>query len=381
MNERKSGVPLGKVFGVPVVLDLSWFLIFALLTWSLASSYYPARFDWPVELFWVMGAITAASLFGSVLLHELGHALVARAFRIPVRRIRLMIFGGVAELGDESPNAGAEFSVAAAGPLVSLLLAGVTAIGWVSLRAAGLFEPLYGLLGYLAWLNLTLVLFNLVPGFPLDGGRVLRSIIWAATGSLRRATRIAGTIGRLVAFGFIGLGVFLFFTGSVSNGLWMGFIGLFLQQAARAEMQSQAIRDLLVGRTVGQVMTRNVAPLPGDLTIRRLVDAHILGRGDRTFVIVEQGQPVGLFGVDNVRRVPVDQWPSVTLSEAMTPLGELGMVRPDTGLWPALKQMELAGIASLPVYEGGLLLGLLRHEDVLLYLRRLSILDPQLAQL
>ena len=227
-----------------------------------------------------------------------------------------------------------------------------------------------------------LALFNLIPGFPLDGGRVLRSIIWGVTNNLRKATMIAGNIGRFVAYGFMGYGLLqVFFLGNPSNGLWMGFIGLFLQNAAVNEMRSQVLRDVLSHRTVEQVISRNVAPLPGDISIQRLVDAHILGSGQRAFAVTQGDEIVGVLSAHHVRRLPSYQWPHVTVAEAMTPLGRTELLTPQTGLWTALKQMEIGKHSMLPVIENGRLVGLLRREDLVGLVRTLSLLEPRLARL
>lgn len=201
----RHNIPLGRLLGIPIGLDYSWFLIFALLTWSLAASYYPAEFkNWPAALYWFMGAVTAIMLFVSVLLHELGHSVVALRYKIPVRSITLFIFGGIAQIGTEPPSATAEFFVAIAGPIVSFALAVFFTV--VKPVVAGV-EPLWGLAKYLAYINTALVLFNLVPGYPLDGGHVFRAIVWAVTDNMRRATLIAAKVGRFFGFVFIFVGV------------------------------------------------------------------------------------------------------------------------------------------------------------------------------
>ena len=201
---NRHSIPLGRIFGIPVALDYSWFVIFALLTWMLAGSYYPAEFkNWPPLLYWVMGAVTAIMLFVSVLLHELGHSVIALSYKIPVRSITLFLFGGVAQIEAEPPSAIAEFFIAVGGPLVSLALA---ILFHAVQPLAGGIEPLLGLAKYLAYINLALVLFNLIPGYPLDGGRVLRAIVWAITGNMRRSTLIAANVGRFFAFLLIFIG-------------------------------------------------------------------------------------------------------------------------------------------------------------------------------
>jgi Zn-dependent protease/CBS domain-containing protein len=377
MNRRGGTIPLGRIFGVEVGLDLSWFLIFALLTWSLSTTYYPDRFaNWSSTLYWSMGALTAILLFVSVLLHEFGHALAAMAFKIPVHRIRLMIFGGVAELGDDAPNAGGEFIVAIAGPVVSLLLAGSLAGAWFTIRYANAPGAVVGVLGYLAFINLTLALFNLIPGFPLDGGRVLRAVLWGATGSMRRATNIAVQIGRIVGFIFIGLGLVQIVLGGLANGLWTAFIGMFLQGAARSELQVQRIRDMLDGETVSRLISRNYSLIPAEVTIQQLAGAPVLGGLARTLAVTQDERVVGMVNTRDFRRVPRDNWPQTPLGEVMTPLDRSEAVGPDTALWTALRRMEAERTGQLPVIAEDQLLGFVRRDDVLMFLQSIRQIGP-----
>ncbi len=226
---------LGRIFGIPVSLDSSWFFIFALLTWTLADNYYPAEFtNWPPFLYWVMGAVTALFYFMCILLHEVGHSVVALWYRIRVRGITLFMFGGVAQIEGQSPNAGAEFLIAIAGPLVNLILA---FIGYKSLPLFSDSAPLVALIKYLAYINLALALFNLIPGYPLDGGRVFRALVWGVTKDLRRATRIAATVGLGFAYLFVLIGVWKIVSGNISGGLWIILLGWFLQNAAKEQLQ------------------------------------------------------------------------------------------------------------------------------------------------
>jgi Zn-dependent protease len=245
----RHALPLGRIIGIPIDLDPSWFLVFALLTWTLAVGYYPAEFKtWPTTEYWIVGAMTACLLFASVLLHELGHSAVALRYRIPVRRITLFIFGGVAQIGGEPPSATAEFWIALAGPAVSFALAVFFNLVQPTLAAG---SAVLALATYLAYINGALVLFNLTPGFPLDGGRIFRAIVWGITHDLRRATVIAGNVGRLVGFLFILGGAWQFLGGNLINGMWIAFIGWFLESAALAQIQLQAVRGLLAGRPHG----------------------------------------------------------------------------------------------------------------------------------
>jgi Zn-dependent protease len=360
-------IPIGRILGIPLGLDPSWFLIFALITWTLAVSYYPAEFDnWPTVQYWVVGAVTAILFFGSVVLHELGHSVIALRYRIPVRSITLFIFGGVAQIGAEPPSAVAEFWIAIAGPVVSFTLA--LAFGALQSAFSGI-APLLALAKYLAYINGTLALFNLIPGFPLDGGRVFRAVVWGATHSLRRATLIAASVGRIIALLFILFGVWQMFNGHFGNGLWIAFIGWFLEGAANTQVQQQTLRDVLAGHTVVEVMKRGYASVPSDVTLQNLVDAHILGNGHRCFVVTRDEQPLGLLTLGDVKQVPRAEWSQTTAAQAMVPVADVKTAEPTEELWQAIEQMDRDGVNQLPVMADGRCLGMLSREDLIGYLR------------
>jgi Zn-dependent protease len=356
--------------GIPIGLDYSWFIVFALLTWSLASSYYPAEFkNWPPLLYWFMGAVTAIMLFVSVLLHELGHSAIAQRYKIPVRSITLFIFGGVAHIGAEPPSATAEFRIAIAGPIVSLVLAGC----FYAVRplVAGI-EPLLGLAKYLAYINIALVLFNLIPGYPLDGGRVFRAIVWAVTKNMRRATLIAANVGRGFGFLFIFVGIWQMSTGNFSGGLWIAFIGWFIDHAAAGRVHQVMFQNLLSGHTVSQAMSNHCAAVPEELTLQQLVDDHILGSAQRCFLVNRGENPVGMMTLHRIKEVPRPDWPTTRAAQVMLPLEQLKRTSPDTELWAALQQMDRDGVNQLPVTQNGDVLGMLSREDVITFLRTLQ---------
>jgi Zn-dependent protease len=363
----RHNVPLGRILGIPIGLDYSWFLIFVLLTWLLAGSYYPAEFkDWSPLLYWFMGAATALMLFGSVVLHELGHSVVALRFKVPVRSITLFIFGGVAQIGAEPPSAKAEFLIAIAGPIVSLALAVVFT---VLKPAVAPIEPLWGLVKYLAYINFALVLFNLIPGFPLDGGRVFRAVVWATTKNMRRATLIAANTGRFFGFLFICFGVWQMLGGNFGNGLWIAFIGWFLDNAASAQVHQVVFQGRLAGHTVAQAMNGHCASVPADLTLQQLVDEHILGSGRRCFLVQRGAKTVGLMTLHRIKGVPRPDWATTSAAQVMIPLEQLKRTDPDTGLWTALQQMDRDGVNQLPVMSGSQVVGMLSREDVITFLR------------
>jgi Zn-dependent protease len=366
----RQNVPLGRIMGIPVGLDYSWFLIFALMTFMLATSYFPMEFrGWAPGLYWIVGAATAILLFASVLVHELGHSVVALRFNIPVRSITLFIFGGVAQIAAEPPSPRAEFLIAIAGPITSFLLALFFTIAKPLFAAS---EPLWGLFKYLAYINFALAIFNLIPGFPLDGGRVFRAIVWAVTKNLRRATLIAANVGRTFGFLFIFLGVWQIFGGNFGGGLWIAFIGWFLDSAASAQVHQVVFQGMLAGHTVSQAMSERCVSVPADLTLQQMVDDHILGRGTRCFLVNRGGDTVGLMTLHRVKEVRREDWPSTTAAQVMLPLGELKRVAPASELGSALQLMDRDGVNQLPVMTDGHVVGMLSRDDVISFLRTMQ---------
>ena len=373
----RHNIPVGRILGIPIGLDYSWFVIFGLLTWMLAGSYYPAEFkNWPPLMYWLVGAATALMLFVSVLLHELGHSVVALRYNIPVRSITLFLFGGVAQIGAEPPSAVAEFLIAIAGPLVSLTLAVVFYA--VEPLVAGM-EPLLGLVKYLAYINLALVLFNLIPGYPLDGGRVFRAIVWAITGNMRRATLIAAHVGRFFAMVFIFVGVWQMFSGNFGGGLWIAVIGWFLDNAASAQVHQVMFQGLLVGHRVSQAMNTQCASVLGSLTLQDLVDKHILTSGQRCFLVNRSDDTVGLMTLHRIKEVPRSEWVTTSAAQVMLPWEELKRVDPDAELWAALQEMDRDGVNQMPVTRDHKVIGMLSREDVITFLRTLQELGTQPA--
>ncbi len=367
---NRSAISLGRILGIPIGLDYSWFLIFALLTWSLATSYFPSEFkDWPVTQYWIVGAVTVILMFGSVLLHELGHSVVALHYKIPVRSITLFIFGGVAQIGAEPPSAIAEFWIAIAGPITSFALA--ILFGLLQPVVSAL-APLLALAKYLAYINGTLGLFNLIPGFPLDGGRVFRAIIWGTTHSLRRATLIAASLGRFIAYLFIILGVWQMFSGNFGNGLWIAFIGWFLESAASSQSHQQTIHDLLAGHHVADTMRRDFIAILPNTTLEQLINQHILGNGRRCLVVKQDGRVAGLLTLHNITPIPSSDWSTTTAAQVMIPVNQMKWIRPDAELMDALGEMDRDGVNQLPVMVGDQIQGVLGRDDVITFLRTLS---------
>jgi Zn-dependent protease len=366
---NRHTIPLGRIMGIPIRLDYSWFLIFVLLTWTMAVGYYPAEFkNWPVAQYWFMGAVTAIMLFVSVLLHELGHSVVAMHYQVPVRSITLFIFGGVSLIGAEPPSAAAGFWVSIAGPLVSFALAALFSLAKPFFSGM---EPLLALFKYLAYINVALGVFNLIPGFPLDGGGVLRAIVWGVTHKMRRATIIAANVGRFIAFLFIFFGVWQMFRGNLFNGMWIAFIGWFLETAAAGQIQQVALQGLLGAHKVAQAMNTHYATVPADTTLQQLVDHHILGVGQRSFLATSGGHVIGLVTLHHIKQIPRSEWSTTAVSQIVIPATQMKRVRPDTGLWEALEEMDRDGVNQLPVMVDGQIQGMLSREDVVSYLRTL----------
>ncbi len=366
---NRHTIPLGRILGIPIGLDYSWFLIFVLITWTMAVGYYPAEFkNWPVVQYWIVGAITAIMLFVSVLLHELGHSVVAMHYKIPVRSITLFIFGGISLIGTEPASATAGFWIAIAGPVVSFALAALFSL--TQPFFAG-FASLLALFKYLIYINVALGLFNLIPGFPLDGGGVLRAIVWGVTHNMRKATLIAANVGRFIAYLFIFFGVWQMFGGNFINGLWIAFIGWFLESAAKGQVQQLALQNVLAGHKVSQAMNRQYTAIPADTTLQRLVDDHILGSGRRSFVVKRGEAAIGLLTLHHFKEIPRSDWPTMTATQAMVPLEQTKRLQPDEELWAALQEMDRDGVNQLPVMVNGQIQGMLSREDVISYLRTL----------
>jgi Zn-dependent protease len=363
----ESNLKLTRIWGIPIGLNNTWFLIFALVTFSLATGYFPTEYpQLSVPTYWFLGLLTSILFFGSVLAHELGHALIALRNQIQVRGITLFIFGGVAQIEKEPSSPGVEFRIAIAGPIVSLALAGVFMGLWLLDRSIPL---LAAPSAYLMRINLILALFNMIPGFPLDGGRVLRAILWKLSGDFRKSTQIASTSGQVVAYGFIGMGIFSMISGQFFNGLWLAFIGWFLQNAANAASAQVNLQHALQGIKVSQIMSRGCTRIPSLTPISQLVEGQILSGGERCFFVADNGKLEGLLTLRDVAAIPRQRWGFTTSRQAMVPADRLVQVHPDTELLEALRTMDSANVAQVPVMEAGELVGMLSRENVVHYMR------------
>lgn len=362
-----EGISIGKAFGIPLKLHYSWFIVFVLVVWSLAAGYFPAAYPhWNLTTSIIAGVITSLLFFASVLAHELMHSVVAQAAGIPIQSITLFIFGGVSRMTEEPKQPQVEFRMALAGPLTSLVLGGIFLAIWRWL--GDLPEFAKAIAFWLGWINIALASFNLIPGFPLDGGRVLRSLLWWQSGNLRSATRIASTVGRGIGYLLILIGIALIFMGNWINGLWLAFIGWFLESAAAGSYRQLALQDILKGHKVSELMTRDCPVLPPELTIQQLVNEQILTSGRRCFPVVRHTRVLGLITIHDIKAVPREQWSIKTVEEAMTPFANLKSVGPDEDLTTALRILTEQNVNQLPVVKDGNIIGMIARDNLLSFI-------------
>lgn len=359
-------VKLFRLAGFDVNLDLSWVFIALLISWTLATGYFPELYPgFKSTTYWSMGVIGAAGLFLSIVLHELSHSVVARRYGIPISGITLFIFGGVAQMEREPPTARAEFMMAIAGPLASLGLSLFFYVCAIGTAAAGTGTPVSGVLSYLALINLIVAIFNMVPAFPLDGGRVYRAWLWGRMGDMVAATRRAALAGQIFGLMLIGLGVASLFSGHLIGGLWWGLIGLFLHSASRNAITQLESQKLLESETVSRVMTRSPLTVPADITLRELVDNYIYGSFHETFPVVENGRPAGSIGVADLRVTNREDWDRLHVRDLMHPLSRLNTIGPGETTEAALRKMRESGHARLLVVEKGKLAGIVALRDIM----------------
>ncbi len=358
----RGSLSLGRILGIPIRLHASWFLIAALITWSLAAGYFPqTNPGWNSLTYLIVGAVASLLFFASVLLHELGHSVLALREGVPVKSITLFIFGGVAQIGREPPTAGAEFRIAIAGPLTSLGLAAIFGgLGAVLTEYAVVAAPL----AYLGRINLLLAAFNMIPGFPLDGGRVLRAALWQFGGGYQNATRWAARTGQVIAFGFIGLGVVQFFLGGTTNGLWLAFIGWYLNNAARASYQQVALQDMLTGLKARNVMIEQCAPVASDLQLDRLVEDHVLNGDQRCFFVTDSDDPQGVITLEDVKGVSRTQRGAAHGRSSDDSADSAFAADAEDDVWGLVQRMNEDGVGTVPILEDGRLLGVITLEHL-----------------
>ncbi len=363
----KSSLRLGRIAGIEIGIHYSWLLALVLITWSLARGFFPQSYPgWDMATYWVTGILAALFLFLSVLVHELAHSLVAIAKGLSVQGITLFIFGGVSNIKGEPERPSVEFVMAIVGPLASLVLAGIF---WGLRQAVGQqVSPLAAILWYLALVNALLAVFNLIPGFPLDGGRVLRSIIWGATGSLTKATNIAATVGRGFGWALIAFGVFQLITGNFLGGIWIAFIGWFLSSAANASRREVRARERLSGVRVRDVMNPIPECISPQISVGDVVRDIFLQRGRRAVPVCQDDELVGIVTLTDIKELPQSKWEYTAVGEIMT-RSPLHTVDTDDGLNSALKLLAEHSLNQVPVLSEGRLVGLLSRADVIRYLQ------------
>ena len=366
----RNSLRLVKISGIEIRLDYSWFIIFTLITWSLVQTFMSKKMNITTSL--TIGILSSLLFFASVLAHELAHSFVARANGVPVHSITLFIFGGMAQITREPKRPRDEFFMALAGPATSIVVA--ILFGAIWFVTSNFSKPIAEASYWLGLINGVLAVFNLIPGFPLDGGRVLRSIIWGITGNLRKSTRVASIIGRAIAYVFIFIGILIIFQVGWFNrvtwfsGLWIAFIGWFLANAAANSYNQMALRDRLQGHTVREVMVTDYPYIPHNLMLEELVHDYILHTGRHCFPVVDEELVLGIVTLHNVKEIPRERWHSTTVSEIMTPLEQLQTAHPDDELSDVLEQMTHEDVNQLPVIDYGKLVGMVARDNVLAFI-------------
>jgi Zn-dependent protease/CBS domain-containing protein len=380
----KNGFRVGRIFGIEIDIDWSWLLIFALISWSLAASFGTFHKDWSLAMQWGLAVLAALLFFVSVLLHELAHALVASARGLPVRNITLFLFGGVSNIQTEPKSPFGELAIALVGPLTSLVLgvvflifgAGTAGLGSMSINTPSSIiwqlGPVSTILIYLGSVNILVGIFNLVPGFPLDGGRIVRSILWASTGNLKKATHWASRLGQVIAWGFILAGIGMLFGfqvpllgGGFINGIWLILIGWFLQNAAFGSYHQVIIQDVLRDIPVRQVMYTDVPTVQANIRVDKLIDNSIIQADKRAFVVYDADRMVGLVTIDDIRKVKPSDRSVTVVRDIMTPSRKLIVIAPDEAAADGLSRLQEQDIRQMPVVTGSEIVGLLRRRDIL----------------
>lgn len=363
-----KSIQLGKIFGIPFRLDYSWFLIFIFITVLLSLSVFPSGYDWSTGYYWLVGIATSLIFFASVLAHELAHSLVGRREGIPAKSITLFFFGGIAHIEKEASRPTSELRMAAAGPLCSIALAGI--FYGIALLSSGN-EYVAASTGWLAFINGILAIFNMIPGFPLDGGRVLRSIIWLITGNYMRATRVATMAGYGVSYLLILGGIIILIFMGWLDGLWFIFLGFFLNSAARMTYHQSTLRDSIKGFTAQDVMTRDFPRVPHHLTIRELVNGTLLTTSSLGFLVTDGERVVGSLTMQQVKEVPREYWDLTTTGQAMTPVENLKMVQPSDEALSILERMDEENLELVAVVKEGRLIGMILRDDLIRFSQRL----------
>jgi Zn-dependent protease len=358
---RGSGIRLGQVFGIPIYLHPSWFIIFVLITAFLRAQFASQHPGWTPAQDWALGIGASVLFFASVIFHELSHSVVALRYRIPVKSITLFMFGGVSSIERDASSAKQEVTIAVVGPLSSLFLAGCF---WLAAHHWHGNEMVSSASMWLAGINLLLALFNLVPGFPLDGGRILRGIAWGITGDFAKATRIASNAGRVFAYLMILIGGWEALNGNWVNGLWTAFIGWFLLNAAQESIAQVTIRNTFTGVRAEDIMTRDIPTVPRDISLEEYMQ-EVLRTGRRCHIVTGAGRPVGLVTLHAVRSVPREEWGSTSIQAAMMPISRIHSASPDEPALGVLERMQNEDINQMPVISDGQIVGMIARDTIL----------------
>jgi Zn-dependent protease/predicted transcriptional regulator len=364
----RAQIKLGRILGIEIGLHYSWFIIALLITLSLAGHFRVHNPSWGESLSWTLAVITALLFFTSIVVHELAHAAVAKARGLPVRSITLFALGGVAQIEKEATDAKTEFWMGIVGPITSLLIGAIClgialVTGWTPWGFPS--KPLPAMLMWLGYINIMLAIFNMIPGFPLDGGRVLRAIVWWINGDANRATKIAAMVGQLVAFAFIVLGIWRFFAGAGVGGLWLAFIGWFLLVASRESYAQVAVTEGLGGVRVAEVMSREYPTVDGHSNLQTFVEENLVHTGRRCFVVTLIGRAEGIITPNEVSKIERARWPYTTVADVMRSLDQVRTVAPDSPVTKALEMMGSEDLNQLPVMEGDEIKGFISRGHIL----------------
>jgi Zn-dependent protease len=361
---------IGRILGIPVEVNLTWLVVFALVAFSLAFSYFPAIYAWPSWLYVVNGAITAVLFFASIVIHEMSHSLVARAGGIRIQKITLFLFGGVAQMEEEPHGPGREFVMALAGPGASLGLAALFWFAWLGAAALGAPDAVWGPLEYLAFINLAVAIFNLLPGFPLDGGRVLRAALWGLTGDQLKATRWAARAGQAVGYILIALAVFGVLNGQL-NLIWLGLVGWFIVVLAENAYRQQLMRSRLGDLRVSEIMSSQPVMVPGEITLEELAHDYMLGERHSRYPVVENGTVVGLVSLAGVKTVNRAEWPFVTVGDIADRDLPSMLVQGTASVESVLERLAEDVPGALLVLQEGLVTGIATRADVMPHVGRM----------
>jgi Zn-dependent protease/predicted transcriptional regulator len=365
MRDRDSstGIRIISISGIPIYINYSWLVIFALVAWSLARFYYPEKHegDSP-SAYWIMGVLSSLLLFLSVLLHELAHSLMARHYGIKVTDITLFIFGGVSRMPDEADTPGKDMFISAAGPLCSVILAILSGALSMLVPPAFLLNPV---LVYLAWINGALALFNLLPGMPLDGGRILRDIVWDRSGSFSKGSHTASVMGKFVGLGLILFGIFSFLQGNLVGGIWFIIIGIFMRTAAEQGYRQASLKNELTGTKVSQIMTANPISVEPGLPVSSLIEKYLYHYHHRAYPVVLSNQLLGLIDLKRIKQLSADERNRLTVRDVMTALGPDLTVGPEEEVFEILQKLLTSPHGRLLVVKNGILAGILSRGDIM----------------